>query len=431
MISPSKGAVAHQRSVVAVAVATTSPGPRIYRSTFTSGAASTSRAPFLHRRRRRRRRASAAASPRDPRRPPPRSPRTPAATVPSPATSPACSLPAFLPHLPPAAAAGGLLPRLPQSGLVVGPPRPSPPPSPEPSTRNPPAGPQKSEFASGIPIWCCFLAAAAVAAGIGIGVFVLVSARRLEVLAAASAVAAAVGVVGVWNWWSRAREAEGFFRRFPDSSVGRGSLPVGELVKISGVTSCLHHANAQQVTCGHVPLVTSYQDVSRCIFTSSELYEYRGWSGAPANPNHRRFTWGLRHSERNVANFYISDHGSGTRFLVRAGDGAKVTHFVKSKTIDINKGKRELTPNFINWLADNNLSIGDQLLRLKEGFIKEGDTASVIGILRRHHPYDIIDPPHGKVSTGCQWTRCLFPVLVEGLILIGDENPEDEVVYLA
>ncbi|XP_020109688.1 uncharacterized membrane protein At1g16860-like isoform X2 [Ananas comosus] len=313
------------------------------------------------------------------------------------------SSPHLRPPPPPPAASS---PRLPQSGLVVGPPRPSPPPSPEPSTRNPPAGPQKSEFASGIPIWCCFLAAAAVAAGIGIGVFVLVSARRLEVLAAASAVAAAVGVVGVWNWWSRAREAEGFFRRFPDSSVGRGSLPVGELVKISG-------------------------DVSRCIFTSSELYEYRGWSGAPANPNHRRFTWGLRHSERNVANFYISDHGSGTRFLVRAGDGAKVTHFVKSKTIDINKGKRELTPNFINWLADNNLSIGDQLLRLKEGFIKEGDTASVIGILRRHHPYDIIDPPHGKVSTGCQWTRCLFPVLVEGLILIGDENPEDEVVYLA
>lgn len=70
-----------------------------------------------------------------------------------------------------------------------------------------------------------------------------------------------------------------------------------------------------------------------------------------------------------MANFYISDRGSGTRFLVRAGDGAKVTHFVKSKTIDINKGKRELTPNFINWLADSNLSIGDQLLRLKEGYV--------------------------------------------------------------
>ncbi|XP_020080689.1 allergen Asp f 7 homolog, partial [Ananas comosus] len=264
MISPSKGAVAHLRSVVvavAVAVATTSPGPRIYHCTFASSGQVVSDDASARERPLRLGPPSSVAAAAAPRAPPDFSlsstdhiplsgdlarmfPSSHSSSLapytggdgplsgdlarmfPSPHSSPH-----LRPPPPPPAASS---PRLPQSGLVVGPPRPSPPPSPEPSTRNPPAGPQKSEFASGIPIWCCFLAAAAVAAGIGIGVFVLVSARRLEVLAAASAVAAAVGVVGVWNWWSRAREAEGFFRRFPDSSVGRGSLPVGELVKISG-----------------------------------------------------------------------------------------------------------------------------------------------------------------------------------------------------
>jgi len=60
--------------------------------------------------------------------------------------------------------------------------------------------------------------------------------------------------------------------------------------------------------------------------------------------------------------------------------------------------------------------------------IREGDTASVIGILKKHHACDIVDAPTGVITTGCQLIRCMFPVFIEGLILIGDEDP-DEAVY--
>jgi hypothetical protein len=62
-------------------------------------------------------------------------------------------------------------------------------------------------------------------------------------------------------------------------------------------------------------------------------------------------------------------------------------------------------------------------------FIKEGDTASVIGIVKQHHSYNIIDPPGGAITTGCQWKRCIFPLLVEGLVIIGDES-SDDLVYV-
>lgn len=51
------------------------------------------------------------------------------------------------------------------------------------------------------------------------------------------------------------------------------------------------------VTCGNVPLESSFQKVPRCIYTSTSLYEYRGWGSKAANPTHRRFTWGLRSLE--------------------------------------------------------------------------------------------------------------------------------------
>lgn len=48
------------------------------------------------------------------------------------------------------------------------------------------------------------------------------------------------------------------------------------------------------VTCGNVPLESSFQKVPRCVYTSTSLYEYRGWDSKAANPTHRRLTWGLR-----------------------------------------------------------------------------------------------------------------------------------------
>jgi len=130
-----------------------------------------------------------------------------------------------------------------------------------------------------------------------------------------------------------------------------------------------------------------------------------------------------------VANFYISDRNSGKRFYVRAGEGAKITPMIKLRTISFDgDGNGASWLNLKNWMATNGLCC-DGVVRAKEGFIREGDTTSVIGVLKKHHGCDIVDPPAGAVTTGCQPMRCMFPVLLEGLILIGNEDP-DEAVYM-
>lgn len=162
---------------------------------------------------------------------------------------------------------------------------------------------------------------------------------------------------------------------------------------------------------------------------STELYEYRGWCGKSANPKHRFFSWGSRHSEKHVADFYISDFQSGLRAMVKAGYGAKVAAFVKPATVvNVTKEKRELSPSFLRWLADRNLSSDDRIMRLKEGYIKEGSTVSVMGVVRRHDNVLMIIPPAEPVSTGCQWARCLLPSYVEGLVLMCDDNQNADVV---
>lgn len=73
--------------------------------------------------------------------------------------------------------------------------------------------------------------------------------------------------------------------------------------------------------------------------------------------------------QKYVADFYISDFQSGLRAIVKAGYGAKVAPFVKPTTVvDVTKENRELSPNFLSWLADRKLSSDDRIMRLKEGY---------------------------------------------------------------
>ena len=75
------------------------------------------------------------------------------------------------------------------------------------------------------------------------------------------------------------------------------------------------------------------------------------------------------HAQKYVADFYISDFQSGLRALVKAGYGAKVAPFVEPTTVvDVTKDNRELSPNFLGWLADRKLSADDRIMRLKEGY---------------------------------------------------------------
>lgn len=61
-------------------------------------------------------------------------------------------------------------------------------------------------------------------------------------------------------------------------------------------------------------------------------------------------------------------------------------------------------------------------------YIKEGSTVSVMGVVRRHDNVLMIVPSTEPVSTGCQWSRCLLPTYVEGLILTCDDNQDGDVV---
>lgn len=70
-----------------------------------------------------------------------------------------------------------------------------------------------------------------------------------------------------------------------------------------------------------------------------------------------------------MVDFYISDFQSGLRALVKAGYGAKVAPFVKPATVvNVSKENRELSPTFLRWLAERNLSTDDRIMRLKEGY---------------------------------------------------------------
>ncbi|KAL6332761.1 hypothetical protein AAG906_015023 [Vitis piasezkii] len=255
-----------------------------------------------------------------------------------------------------------------------------------------------------------------VAMGLLVGAFLMVAVKKAVILVAVAGILVPVIMLVLWNYAWGKRGLLGFLKRYPDAEL-RGAID-GQYVKVTGV-----------VTCGSIPLESSYQRIPRCVYMSTELYEYRGWCGKSANPKHRFFSWGSRHSEKHVADFYISDFQSGLRAMVKAGYGAKVAAFVKPATVvNVTKEKRELSPSFLRWLADRNLSSDDRIMRLKEGYIKEGSTVSVMGVVRRHDNVLMIIPPAEPVSTGCQWARCLLPSYVEGLVLMCDDNQNADVV---
>ncbi|GAV59435.1 hypothetical protein CFOL_v3_02966 [Cephalotus follicularis] len=225
-----------------------------------------------------------------------------------------------------------------------------------------------------------------------------------------------VGALFTWNTcWGRTA-IMGFIARYPDAELRNAKN--GQFVKISGV-----------VTCGNVPLESSFQKIPRCVYTSTSLYEYRGWDSKAANPTHRRFTWGLRSLERRAVDFYISDFQSGLRALVKTGYGARVTPYVDdSIVIDVNPANEELSSEFIRWLRARNLSSDDRIMRMKEGYIKEGSTVSVMGVVQRNDNVLMIVPPPEPITTGCQWTHCIFPAGLEGIVLRCEDTSKNDVI---
>lgn len=250
-----------------------------------------------------------------------------------------------------------------------------------------------------------------------VGAFLMVAVKKPVILISIGAILALVILALIWNCSWKMRGLLRFLKRYPDAEL-RGAID-GQYVKVTGV-----------VTCGSVPLESSFQKVSRCVYVSTELYEYKGLCGNSENPKQRCFSWDCRHAERYVTDFYISDFQTGLRALVKAGYGSKVSVLVKpANVVDVNKENRELSPSFTKWLADNSLSSDDRVvLHLKEGYIKEGSTVSVIGVVRRHENVLMIVPPTEPISTGCQWMQCLLPTYTEGMVLTCEESQSADVI---
>ncbi|CAN6482667.1 unnamed protein product [Victoria cruziana] len=227
------------------------------------------------------------------------------------------------------------------------------------------------------------------------GGFILGAVQNAILLIVVVVLFGAVAAVFIWNTCYLIRAVTSFIFQYPDAELRTAKN--GQYVKVSGV-----------VTCGNVPLESSFQKIPRCVYTATSLYEYRGWDSKAANPTHRRFTWGLRSLERHAVDFYISDFQSGLRALVKAGYGAKVTPFVDEAIIvDINQKNSELPPEFVRWLGERNLSSDDRIMHLKEGFFSAMFLLYVLMIV----------PPDDAFSTGCQWIKCFFPTNLDGIVL--------------
>ncbi|KAJ7976385.1 Ubiquitin-specific protease family C19 protein [Quillaja saponaria] len=226
----------------------------------------------------------------------------------------------------------------------------------------------------------------------------------------------AVAALYIWNTCGGRRAIVGYISQYPDAKLR--TAKDGQYVKISGV-----------VTCGPVTLESSFQKVPRCVYTSTSLYEYRGWDSKAANSTHRYFTWGLRFSQSHIVDFYISDFHSGLRALVKTGYGARVTPCVDdSHVIDVNPANGDMSPEFVSWLGERNLSSDDRKMRLKEGYIQEGSTVSVMGVVRRTENLVLIVPPPKPLTIGCQGTKCIFPASLEGIVLSCEDTSENDVI---
>ncbi|KAM7476558.1 hypothetical protein LguiB_023801 [Lonicera macranthoides] len=206
-----------------------------------------------------------------------------------------------------------------------------------------------------------------------------------------------------------------YLRSFPDSDLRYARD--GDIVKITGLVSC-----------GSLSLESSYEEVPRCIYTSTLLFEFGELGLKPADVDRSCFQWRLAYSERFSTDFNITDRKSGTRALVKAGSDCKVIPLiVESRLVNTTRKCKTLSTNLRKWLTDRNLPAETRLLRLEEGYIKEGSCVSVIGTLRRNGEVAmIVEPP--ELSTGCLWRKLLLPVDIDGLIL-GVPEIEDTVNY--
>jgi len=87
-----------------------------------------------------------------------------------------------------------------------------------------------------------------------------------------------------------------------------------------------------------------------------------------------------------------------------------------------------MLPEFLRWLRGRNLSSDDRIMRLKEGYIKEGSTVSVMGVVQRNENVLMVVAPAEPISTGCQWAKCMLPTSLDGLVLRCEDTSDMDVI---
>ncbi|GFP79227.1 uncharacterized membrane protein at1g16860 [Phtheirospermum japonicum] len=205
------------------------------------------------------------------------------------------------------------------------------------------------------------------------GGFILGAVHNAILLVVVAVLFGIVVALFVWNsCWGR-KAVTGYIASYPDSELRTAKN--GQYVKVTGV-----------VTCGNVPLKSSFQKFPRCVYTTTSLYEYRGWESKAATPTQRRFTWALRFSELEVS--YIE-------FL--STNDALQKHAVDFYISDFQ-------------------------------YIKEGTTVSVMGVVQRNENVLMIVPPAEPFTTGCQWSKCIFPASFDGIMLRCEDTSNVEVI---
>ncbi|GAU29892.1 hypothetical protein TSUD_379820 [Trifolium subterraneum] len=237
-----------------------------------------------------------------------------------------------------------------------------------------------------------------------VGVFLTVAVKKTVILFALGGIIVPILLLIIWNCvWGR-KGLLGFIKRYPDAElrVFLWSHLIKEYLDV--------YMSPQ-----------NYTNIKDGV-ENQQILNIVASLGVLDTPSH------TPHTQRHVFT-QMADFQTGLRALVKAGYGAKVAPFVEPTTVvDVTKENRELSPNFLGWLADRKLSTDDRIMRLKEGYIKEGSTVSVMGIVRRHENVLMIVPPTEPVSTGCQWIRCLLPTGVEGLILTCEDSQNSDVI---
>lgn len=53
---------------------------------------------------------------------------------------------------------------------------------------------------------------------------------------------------------------------------------------------------------------------------------------------------------------------------------------------------------------------------------------SVMGVVQRNENVLMIVPPPEAFTTGCQWTKCIFPASLEGIVLSCEDASKIDVI---